>query len=187
MMVDARPPGSQPRSFPVGLSALNCLRSCTVSVMDRVTGRVVGWSIPDGRPRVASHRRDRSLTGLRHNWCIWCIWHGGVGLGIVGGVVGRVVLLASAHVSNLEVVPTLRVKDRLTPTRQASVDVMSTMKGDVVQSGAGGARTRDLRISDPSILTVPVAACFSLCDNQIDHLETPIGTGQFRSVPGHWR
>jgi hypothetical protein len=55
-------------------------------------------SIPDGRPGVASHRRDRSLTGLGHNWRIWI---GGVGLGIVGGVVGRFVLVASAHLCNL--------------------------------------------------------------------------------------
>jgi hypothetical protein len=45
----------------------------------------------------------------------------------------------------------------------------------------------NLRISNPSILTIPVIACFSLSDNRIDYLETPIGTGQFRSVPGHWR
>jgi hypothetical protein len=33
------------------------------------------------------------------------------------------------------------------------------------------------RISNPSILTVPVIACFSLCDNRIDYLEPPIATG----------
>jgi hypothetical protein len=47
--------------------------------------------------------------------------------------------------------------------------------------------TRDQRNSNPSILTVPVIACFPLCNNQIDYLKPPIATGQFRSVPGHWR
>jgi hypothetical protein len=33
----------------------------------------------------------------------------------------------------------------------------------------------------------PRYCLFSLCDNRIDDLEPPVGTGQFRSVPSHWR
>ncbi len=46
---------------------------------------------------------------------------------------------------------------------------------------------RPSRQPQPQILTVPVIACLSLCDNQIGRFEPPMGTGQFRSVPGHWR
>jgi hypothetical protein len=48
-----------------------------------------GRSVPDGRPRFASHGREWSLTGLWLN-CILVV-------GVVGGVVGRVVLTALAH------------------------------------------------------------------------------------------
>ncbi len=76
-------------------------------------------SIPNRRPRVAGHRRDRSFTRLRHDWRIWLAV---VGLGVVGGAVGCVVLLASAHVSNVEVVLALSVKDRPKPLTGSDSD-----------------------------------------------------------------
>jgi hypothetical protein len=48
-------------------------------------------------------------------------------------------------------------------------------------------KATELRITDPRVVIVPSIARFPLCDNRIDYLEAPMRTGQFRSVPGHWR
>ena len=68
---------------------------------------------------------------------------------------------------------------------------MTTMSSvaDVAPNGPQLVDTPDTdgaypRLSDRQIATLE---CFSLCHNRIDYLEPPIRTGQFRSVPGHWR
>src|ERR1700738_561155 len=52
--------------------------------------------------------------------------------------------------------------------------------------GAGGARTRDQRIRNSQVWTAPVTTCVLLSHKVIGHQAAPAGTGQFRSIPGHW-
>jgi hypothetical protein len=53
--------------------------------------------------------------------------------------------------------------------------------------GAGGTRTRDQRINDPWVWVVPVNSYLLLCHKVTGRATTPARTGQFRSIPGHWR
>jgi hypothetical protein len=46
-----------------------------------------------------------------------------------------------------------------------------TQPGSIDRGQASEARTRDQRISNPSILTVPVTAGSSLCGNRIEYLD----------------
>jgi hypothetical protein len=53
--------------------------------------------------------------------------------------------------------------------------------------GAGGARTREQRITKPAILTATVHAGNCLCGTVFDWLVALVGTRQFRVNPDHSR